>query len=163
MPPMTDSAPLPYPPTLQAPGTRDAAWEPVAALADLPPGALLRISRGDLDVLIAHTAAGLVATEDRCPHMAAPLSIGALDGCEIACPLHKGRFDLATGEVTVFPTTGGLDADGGAHPTWSPPGSEPKPEPSDAKARARALTRVRRLRYYPLRITGDTIELQLPA
>ena len=123
---------------------------------------MLRVSHGDLDVLLAHTLAGVVATDDRCPHMAAPLSIGALDGCEVACPLHKGRFDLATGEVVVFPTTGGLDADGGSHATWSPPGSEAKPEPSDAKARARALTRVRRLRYYPLRIAGDTIELRLP-
>jgi nitrite reductase/ring-hydroxylating ferredoxin subunit len=121
-----------------------------------------RISAGDLDVLLAHTTGGLVATDDRCPHMAAPLSIGALDGCVVACPLHKGRFDLTTGEVVVFPTTGGLDADGGSHPTWSPPGSDPKPEPSDAKAMARALTRVRRLRYYPLRIQGDTIELRLP-
>jgi nitrite reductase/ring-hydroxylating ferredoxin subunit len=134
----------------------------VAALADLPPGALLRFSEGDLDVLIAHTPAGLVATDDRCPHMAAPLSIGTLDGCVVACPLHKGRFDLATGDVVVFPTTGGLDADGRSHPTWSPPGSEPKPEPSDAKARARALTRVRRLRYYPVRVAAGAIELRLP-
>jgi nitrite reductase/ring-hydroxylating ferredoxin subunit len=131
-------------------------------VAEVPPGGLLRVSFGDLDVLLAHPPDGLVATDDRCPHMAAPLSIGSLEGCVIACPLHKGRFDLASGEVVVFPTTGGLDADGGAHPTWSPPGSEPKPEPSDAKARARALTRVRRLRYYPLRVVDGSIELLLP-
>lgn len=159
---MSDPTPLPFPPHLQASGTADAPWRPVATLAQLPTGTLLRISDGDLDVLLAHTPDGLVATDDRCPHMAAPLSIGTLDGCVVACPLHKGRFDLTTGDVVVFPTTGGLDADGGSHPTWSPPGSEPKPEPSDAKARARALTRVRRLRYYPLRIAGDTIELRLP-
>lgn len=134
----------------------------MATLDELPPGALHRVTRGDLDVLLAHTPAGLVATDDRCPHMAAPLSLGTLDGCEVACPLHKGRFDLATGDVTLFPTTGGLDADGGYHPTWTPPGAEPKPEPSDIKARARALTRVRRLRYYPLRVRDGVIELRLP-
>ena len=160
---MSTPSPLVHPPDLAAPGTRDAPWRPVATLADLPPGALLRVSFGDLDVLLAHTPAGIVATDDRCPHMAAPLSIGSLDGCIVACPLHKGRFDLATGDVVVFPTTGGLDADGGAHPTWSPPGSEPRPETSDSKARARALTRVRRLRYYPVRIVDDTIELAMPA
>ena len=55
---------------------------------------------------------GIVATDDRCPHMSAPLSIGELDGCVVACPLHEGRFDLCTGETVQMPTTGGLDADG---------------------------------------------------
>ena len=160
---MTTPRPLEFPPSLQVPGSQSADWGPVAVLAELAPGALLRVTRGDLDLLLVHTPAGLVAIDDRCPHMAAPLSIGSLDGCVIACPLHKGRFDLATGEVVVFPTTGGLDADGSTHPTWSPPGSEPKPEPSDLKAQARALTRVRRVRYYPVRIVGELIEVAIPA
>jgi nitrite reductase/ring-hydroxylating ferredoxin subunit len=159
---MTAPRPLAFPPSLQAPGAATAGWFRVATLEDLPLGAMLRVTHGDLDVLLAHTADGIVATEDRCPHMSAPLSIGALEGCVVACPLHKGRFDLATGDVVVFPTTGGLDADGASHPTWSPPGTEPKPEPPDTKARARALTRVRRMRYYPLRITGDAIEIAIP-
>lgn len=153
---------LAFPPGLQASGTHDAPFQAVAALADVPPGALLRITRGDLDVLIAHTDAGLTAIDDRCPHMSAPLSIGRLEGCVVACPLHRGQFDLATGEVTQFPTTGGLDADGRSHATWSPSGADPKPEPSDDKARARALTRVRRLRYYPLRVVEGRIEVALP-
>ena len=157
-----DPRTLPFPAHLGATGTAGAPWEPVAPVADLPPGALLRVSRGDLDLLIAHTADGIAVVEDRCPHMAAPLSIGSLDGCIVACPLHRGRFDLASGEVDVFPTTGGLDADGTYHPTWAPPGSEPKPEPADAKARARALTRVRRFRYYPVRIVEGRIEVAIP-
>ena len=74
-------------------------------------------------------------TDDRCPHMAAPLSIGTLKDCVVGCPLHKGKFDLATGDVVQFPTTGGLDADGTYHLTWNPPGIETKPEPTDLKAR----------------------------
>ena len=36
------------------------------------------------------------------------------------------------------------------------PGAPDKPEPTDLKAQARALTRMRRLRYYPVRISdGD--------
>ncbi|MBA3797214.1 MAG: Rieske 2Fe-2S domain-containing protein, partial [Chloroflexi bacterium] len=96
-------------------------------------------------------------------HMAAPLSVGRLDGCEVDCPLHKGRFDLRTGDTVRFPTTGGLDPDGGYHPPWAPAGAPPKPEPSDDKARARAATRVRRLRYYPVRVRGDAIEVAIPA
>lgn len=155
--------PLPFPAHLRAPGTHGERWERLATLVELPPGSLRRVTRGDLDVLLAHTAEGIVALEDRCPHMAAPFSAGALDGCIVACPLHRGRFDLATGDPVVFPTTGGLDADGAVRPPWAPAGAEPKPEPSDAKAQARALTRVRRLRYFPVRIAGDAIEVVLPA
>ncbi len=153
---------MPFPPHLAAPGTAGAAYEPVASVAEVPPGQMLRVTRGDLDILLAHTSSGLVATEDRCPHMSAPLSVGRLEGCVVDCPLHSGRFDLATGDVVQFPTTGGLDADGEYHPTWTPAGSPPKPEPPGLKQLARARTRVRRLRYFPVRVVADTIELALP-
>ena len=120
------------------------------------------MSRGDLDVLLVHAPIGVLALDDRCPHMAAPLSIGTLEGCVVGCPLHNGRFDLASGDVVQMPTTGGLDPDGNYHPTWSPPGSDPKPEPPGKKAEARRMTRVRRLRYYPLRIADGMIEVALP-
>ena len=156
------TAPAPYPPHLQAPGTSGAAFHPVASIEDLPEGALRRVTFDDLDVLLAHTPAGLVATDDRCPHMSAPLSIGELDGCVVGCPLHEGRFDLCTGEVVQMPTTGGLDPDGAYHPTWSPAGREPKVDPPGTKAEARRLTRVRRLRYYPVRIVDGRIEVAIP-
>ena len=95
--------------------------------------------------------------------MSAPLSIGELDGCVVACPLHDGRFDLATGEPVQMPTTGGLDADGTYHPIWSPGRPEPKVDPPGKKAEARRLTRVRRLRYYPVRIVDGRIEVAIPA
>ncbi len=152
----------PTPAALAAPGTVGAPYEAVLPVAALPPGSMVRVTRGDLDLLLAHVPEGILATEDRCPHMSAPLSIGRLEGCLVDCPLHNGRFDLLTGETVQLPTTGGLDADGGAHPTWSPPGSEPKPEPSGPKAEARRLTRIRRLRYYPVRIVDDVIEVAFP-
>lgn len=153
---------LEIPDGLVAPGTGDRPFTTVARLADVPVGSMVRFSRGDEDYLIAHTEQGVCVTDDRCPHMAAPLSIGTLEGCVVGCPLHRGTFDLATGDTVQFPTTGGLDADGVYHPTWSPADIAPKPEPTDLKARARALTRVRRLRYYPVRVVGDAIEAQLP-
>jgi nitrite reductase/ring-hydroxylating ferredoxin subunit len=153
---------MPIPAGLQAPGTADRPFEPLALLSELPPGSMLRVTRGDLDLLVAHTRDGVCVTEDRCPHMSAPLSLGSLDGCVVACPLHRGTFDLASGDVVQFPTTGGLDADGRYHPTWSPGDLPPRPEPSDLKARARAATRVRRMRYFPLRITDGVIEVALP-
>ena len=158
----TEPTPAPYPATLRAPGTARAPFEALADADALPPGTMLRITRGEIDVLLAHTPAGIVATDDRCPHMSAPLSIGELEGCVVACPLHEGRFDLCTGETVQMPTTGGLDADGTYVPTWSPAGREPKVDPPGKKAEARRLTRVRRLRYYPLRIVDGRIEVALP-
>lgn len=159
-----DPRPAPFPPALLAPGVaaESPAFEAVIAASELPPGALRRVTRGDLDVLVAHTPAGIVAVDDRCPHMSAPLSLGSLDGCVVDCPLHEGRFDLCTGDPVRMPTTGGLDPDGTYHSTWSPSGSPPKVDPPGTKAEARRLTRVRRFRYYPVRVTGGRIEIALP-
>jgi len=157
-----DPRPAPYPAQLRAIGTTGAPFQPLLDVDELPAGAMRRVTRGELDVLLAHTTDGIVATDDRCPHMSAPLSIGDLDACVVACPLHEGRFDLATGETVQMPTTGGLDADGRYHPTWSPAGREAKVDPPGKKAEARRHTRVRRLRYYPVRIVAGRIEVALP-
>jgi nitrite reductase/ring-hydroxylating ferredoxin subunit len=157
-----DPRPLAFPPGLVALGVPSDDWERVLDVRELPRGAMRRVTRGDLDLLVAHTSEGIVAVDDRCPHMSAPLSIGDLDGCVVACPLHEGRFDLSTGEPVRMPTTGGLDPDGRYHPTWSPAGREPKIDPPGRKAEARRLTRVRRVRYYPLRIRDGAIEVALP-
>ena len=156
--------PAAFPPQLAAPGTL-AGGRPIDAglLGDLPEGSMRRVTVDDLDILVAHTPAGIVAVDDRCPHMSAPLSIGGLDGCVVACPLHEGRFDLCSGEVVQMPTTGGLGADGTYHPTWSPAGKEPKVDPPGKKAEARRLTRVRRLRYYPVRLVEGRVEVTIPA
>lgn len=154
---------LAYPPELQAIGTVDAPFRPTIAAAEVPVGAMRRVSFGDLDVLLAHTSAGIAAIDDRCPHMSAPLSIGELDGCVVACPLHSGRFDLATGDPVQMPTTGGLRPDGTYEPVWTPPGRDEKPDPPGKKSEARRLTRVRRLRYYPVRVVDGVIEVAVPA
>ncbi len=157
------AAVLAFPPSLLAPGADAAPFAPALPLAELPAGAMRRVTFGDVDVLLAHTSSGIAAVDDRCPHMAAPLSIGDLDGCVVACPLHNGRFDLATGDPVQMPTTGGLLPDGDYVPTWSPPGREPKEDPPGKKSDARRLTRVRRFRYYPVRLTrSGVVEVAVP-
>ena len=152
----------PFPAALTAPGAAAGTWVTLLDVAELPPGAMRRVTRGELDLLVVHTPAGIVVTDDRCPHMSAPLSIGTLDGCVVACPLHEGRFDLCSGSPVRMPTTGGLDPDGVYHSTWRPSGGEPKIDPPGLKAEARRLTRVRRLRYYPVRLVASVIEAALP-
>ena len=149
---------------VRAPGSAGPAARAIDAgpLAGLAEGSMRRVTNGDLDVLVAHTPDGLVAIDDRCPHMSAPLSIGELEGCVVACPLHSGRFDLQTGDPVQMPTTGGLWPDGQYEPVWTPPGREEKPDPPGKKAEARRLTRVRRLRYYPVRVVDGMIEVAIP-
>lgn len=77
----------------------------VCALADLPPGEVLRL---DLDPAVAvfHTEDGEVfAVDDNCTHQNASLADGWLEGCEVECPLHAARFDLRTGEPDGPPAT----------------------------------------------------------
>ena len=154
--------PAAFPARLQAVGTTDAPYRPLLELAELTEGTMRRVTVGELDILLVNTERGIFATDDRCPHMSAPLSIGELDGCIVGCPLHEGRFDLVSGDTAQMPTTGGLDADGVYRPTWSPAGKDPKVDPPGKKAEARRLTRVRRLRYYPVRITDGMIEVAIP-
>jgi 3-phenylpropionate/trans-cinnamate dioxygenase ferredoxin subunit len=158
----TDPAIARIPSGLTAIGAASAPFAPALRAEELPAGEMRRVTWGDLDVLLVHTPDGLVAIDDRCPHMSAPLSLGVLEGCLIGCPLHNGQFDLATGDPTRMPTTGGLDADGAYHPVWAPEGRDPKPDPPGLKAEARRLTRVRRVRYYPVRVVDGVIEVAVP-
>jgi 3-phenylpropionate/trans-cinnamate dioxygenase ferredoxin subunit len=147
---------------LVAIGAGSAPYVAALAVEELPAGAMRRVTFGDLDVLLAHTPNGIAAVDDRCPHMAAPLSIGYLEDCVVGCPLHDGRFDLATGDVERMPTTGGLLPDGTYVSVWTPEGKDPKPDPPGLKAEARRYTRVRRFRYYPVRIREGRIEVAIP-
>lgn len=40
---------------------------------------------------------------DTCTHGPGSLSEGYVDGCEVECPFHQGRFDIRTGEVRSAP------------------------------------------------------------
>ena len=63
-----------------------------------------------------------------------------------------------------MPTTGGLDPDGRLPPDLvAGRAATPKIDPPGKKAEARRLTRVRRFRYYPVRIVDGRIEVALPA
>jgi anthranilate 1,2-dioxygenase ferredoxin subunit len=42
-------------------------------------------------------------TADQCTHGPGFLSEGYVDGCEVECPFHQGRFDLRTGVPTEPP------------------------------------------------------------
>jgi 3-phenylpropionate/trans-cinnamate dioxygenase ferredoxin subunit len=57
------------------------------------------------DVAVCRTADGFHAFDNVCTHQFALLSDGYVeDGC-VECPLHQGRFDVATGKPMGAPVT----------------------------------------------------------
>jgi len=45
------------------------------------------------------------ATDNICTHGHARMSDGFLEGSEIECPLHQGKFDVCTGQALCAPLT----------------------------------------------------------
>ncbi|GAB3306424.1 non-heme iron oxygenase ferredoxin subunit [Haliea atlantica] len=56
-------------------------------------------------IAVFQSEGGFYALADRCSHGEASLSEGWLEGMEIECPAHGGRFDIRTGEPLSFPVT----------------------------------------------------------
>ena len=75
---------MPIPHGLLAPGTHDRPYRRVITLDELSPGTMRRVSFGELDLLVAFSEQGICVIDDRCPHMAAPLSLGTLEDCVVA-------------------------------------------------------------------------------
>ncbi len=78
-------------------------------IADIPKGSVrradLKLADGtDVIVAVAHTVDGeFYAINDVCSHGEVSLSEGELDGCQLECWAHGGRFDVRTGAVTALP------------------------------------------------------------
>lgn len=62
---------------------------------------LLRV--GGLRIVLARTAQGFAAFDDRCSHRGGPLADGAMICGTVQCPWHGSQFDAATGAVKAGP------------------------------------------------------------
>jgi naphthalene 1,2-dioxygenase system ferredoxin subunit len=80
-------------------------WHKVIAADDLPAGEALGLVIEERDIGLFHVGEAFYATDNLCTHAEAFLSDGFIEGCEIECPLHQGRFDLRTGEPRCAPVT----------------------------------------------------------
>ena len=80
-------------------------WIAVATEADLFEGAGIAVRPIDDEIAIYKTEAGEVfATDNLCTHDGhGRLCDGFLEGHEIECLLHQGRFDIRSGEATLPP------------------------------------------------------------
>ena len=80
-------------------------WHAVADEDALGDDEALGVKVGEVPIAIVRAGGALHAVHNVCTHQFALLSDGFVeDGC-IECPLHQGRFELASGEPRSAPVT----------------------------------------------------------
>ncbi len=77
----------------------DSGFGKVAQVGDLSPGEMIAVEVGGDRILLANVGGNIHAIDDICSHAYATLSDGELEGQEVECPLHGGKFNLTTGEA----------------------------------------------------------------
>ena len=83
-------------------------WIDAAAQADVPEGDVIGVIVAGKDIALYEVEGEVFATDNICTHGHARLSDGFLEGREIECPLHQGRFDVCTGKALCAPLTEGI-------------------------------------------------------
>ncbi len=80
-------------------------WLAVAGRDDVPDGEVVAVTVRGHDVALYGVEGEVYATDNVCTHGHARLCDGFLEGHEIECPLHQGRFDVRSGQPTCAPAT----------------------------------------------------------
>lgn len=80
-------------------------WVDAASIEDVPEGDVVAVTIGGKEVALYEVDGEIFATANVCTHGAARMSDGFLEGREIECPLHQGRFDVCTGKAMCAPLT----------------------------------------------------------
>jgi naphthalene 1,2-dioxygenase system ferredoxin subunit len=80
-------------------------WIDVAAADAVPEEDVIGIEIGGKDVALYGVNGEVFATDNVCTHGRARLCDGFLEGFEIECPLHQGKFDVRNGKAMCAPLT----------------------------------------------------------
>lgn len=80
-------------------------WTPAVSASEIPDGEVIAVAVDGRDLAVYKIDGSIYVTENLCTHGAARLSDGFLEGREIECPLHQGRFDVCTGKAMCAPLT----------------------------------------------------------
>jgi nitrite reductase/ring-hydroxylating ferredoxin subunit len=75
----------------------------VAGTGDISAGRIIPIEAGGQKLLLAQVGGDYFAAQRKCPHLGFNLCRGSLDGAAVVCPLHKAKFDLASGKIERDP------------------------------------------------------------
>jgi naphthalene 1,2-dioxygenase ferredoxin component len=80
-------------------------WMDVLALDAVPEADVTSVIVDGREIALYEVEGEVFATDNLCTHGAARMSDGFLEGREIECPLHQGRFDVCTGKAMWAPLT----------------------------------------------------------
>jgi naphthalene 1,2-dioxygenase system ferredoxin subunit len=80
-------------------------WTDAAALDALPDEDVIALQVRDRELAFYAVDGEVYVTDNICTHGHARLSDGFLEGREIECPLHQGRFDVCSGKAMCTPLT----------------------------------------------------------
>jgi naphthalene 1,2-dioxygenase system ferredoxin subunit len=80
-------------------------WIDALASEDLPIDDVVGVAVDGRDIALYAVGEEVYATDNICTHGHARLCDGFLEGHEIECPLHQGKFDVRTGQATCAPPT----------------------------------------------------------
>jgi len=72
-------------------------WHAVMKLDDLWAGDLVGVEVDGRSLLLVNVDGEIYAYDDRCPHLASPLSEGLLEGSTLTCATHLWEFDATSG------------------------------------------------------------------
>ncbi len=78
-------------------------WIDIGIVENLPPGTMRRYDLAQHRILVANVNGTPLAVADTCTHEDASLSMGALQGDKVKCPLHGSRFCLRDGRALDEP------------------------------------------------------------
>jgi 3-phenylpropionate/trans-cinnamate dioxygenase ferredoxin subunit len=70
---------------------------------ELTDGERLFVELGGKSIVLFKLAGKLFAIGDVCSHDNGPVGDGEIEGDEIICPRHGGRFNIKTGKATSLP------------------------------------------------------------
>jgi len=86
----------------------NANWVDAMSTDELPDDDVTGVIVAGRDIAIYTVGDAVYATDNVCTHGQARLCDGFLDGHEIECPLHQGKFDVRDGRPMCEPVSEAL-------------------------------------------------------
>ena len=78
-------------------------WVDALSTDELPSDDVIGVEVAGRDIALYNVDGQIYATDNVCTHGHARLCEGFLEGHEIECPLHQGKFDVRDGRPTCEP------------------------------------------------------------
>jgi nitrite reductase/ring-hydroxylating ferredoxin subunit len=83
--------------------TNESALTELCATGDVSPDLPFKARIGETDLAVFQVGDSYYVTQDACTHGPGSLCEGFVEGDEIECPFHQGKFSIITGAPTAAP------------------------------------------------------------